>query len=58
MFPVSQGHTNLAMSMSCNAVEVFFLLSAAWIFALKYYESASEVSIMLNSEIATLLQTD
>ena len=58
LFPVGKGHTNLIMMTSCNAAEVFFMLSAIWIFALKYHETASELSIMLGSEMTTLFKGD
>lgn len=53
VFPIATGHANLELFTFFTSLEMFFMLMAIWIFALKYYETATEVSIMLgNNEIS------
>lgn len=57
-FSLVDDKSNLRLAIICNGIEVFFFLTAVWIFALKYHQTATEVSIMLGSEIESLCLYD
>lgn len=55
LFPVGSGYAHLEVYAWSNAIEMFCLQAAVWIFALKYHETASEVQIILGSEMSGIL---
>ena len=55
LFPVGYGYAHLEVYAWSNAIEMFCLQAAVWIFALKYHETASEVQIILSSEVAGIV---
>ena len=59
MFPftsiTAKSHFDLMVYYNC--INIFFIMSAFWLFALKYYETAVEIDYIINEDVKQLEKT-
>ena len=55
LFPIWSSSSNMTAYSVYISFENFFFFATIWIFALKYHETATDISVMLGSEITSLL---
>ena len=55
-FPLvsEQAHSNFNLMIYFNCVNLFFLMSAFWLFALKYFETAVEIAHIIDEDVKQL----